>query len=253
MAKYDKKITLNIFKLSKKQPYSSKDILKQLDKCAEDYTFPMLDNGYVHPVHSKLSAYRDENRWALVIEAIGFSYRGGGHNGITNCLHIYGNCIDTEPGTDNKNFLYLTDDNSEHSTFDEEYQESLNTNAKTMLLRGKEITINLNREFYLKKGIELEEEDKIFVWEFLRGLEPEYNADFEATETEIRERIPADLPKILELSSWHHPDCAGSEIPSKNETFKQIAKVLETGQAEYYKPTKQPNNHWKNWPVGGTL
>uniref|UniRef100_UPI003B84A6BD DUF7003 family protein n=1 Tax=Cellulophaga omnivescoria TaxID=1888890 RepID=UPI003B84A6BD len=47
--------------------------------------------------------------------------------------------------------------------------------------------------------------------------------------------------------------CADSEIPSKSKTFKQIAKVLETGQAEFYKPTEQPNNHWKNWPDGGTL
>ena len=38
----------------KKQEYSSKDILKQLDQCAEDYMFPMLDNGYVYPIHSKL-------------------------------------------------------------------------------------------------------------------------------------------------------------------------------------------------------
>lgn len=244
---------MNIFGFKKKQGYSSKDILKQLDKCAEDFTFPMLDNGYVYPVHSKMSAYRDEKRWALIIEVIGFNYRGGGHNGISNCLHIFGNCIETKPGTDNDNFLYITDDSSENSTFDEEYLESLNPETKTMVLRDKEIEINHNRDFYLNKGIELEEKDKIFVWEFLRGLEPEYNKEFEATEKEIRDRIPMDLPKIMELTEWNHPDCADSEIPSKSKTFKQIAKVLETGHAEFYKPTEKPNNHWKNWPDGGTL
>jgi hypothetical protein len=122
-----------------------------------------------------------------------------------------------------------------------------------MILREKEIIINHNREFYLTKGIELEEDDKIFIWEFLRGLEPEYNRDFEATEKEIRDRIPTDIPKVIELAEWNHPDCADSELPSKNETFKQIAKVLETGQKEFYKPTKKPNNHWKNWPDGGTF
>tara|TARA_R110001606_G_scaffold9182_1_gene39960 strand:+ start:1109 stop:1843 length:735 start_codon:yes stop_codon:yes gene_type:complete len=244
---------MNIFGFNKKQEYSAKDILKQLDKCAEDYTFPMLDNGYVYPIHSKLSAYRDEKSWALIIEVIGFNYRGGGHNGISNCLHVFGNCIDTKPGTDNANFIYLTDNSSDFPTFDEEYEESLNPKAKSIKLRGKSIEIIHKREFYLNKGIELEEEDKIFVWEFLRGLEPEYNNDFVATEKEIRERIPANLPKIMELTEWNHPDCADSELPSKNETFKQIAKVLETGKTEFYKPTKKPNNHWKNWPDGGTL
>ena len=244
---------MNIFRFNKKQEYSAKSILKQLDKCAEDYTFPMLDNGYVYPVHSKLTAYRDEKRWALIIEVIGFNYRGGGHNGISNCLHIFGNCIDTKPGTDNANFLYITDNSADFTTFDEEYEESLNLKSNTMILRNKKIAINHNREFYINKGIELEDDDKIFVWEFMRGLEPEYNKELEATEKEIRERIPMDLPKIMELTEWNHPDCADSELPSKNGTFKQIAKVLETGKKEFYKPTKKPNNHWKNWPDGGTL
>ncbi len=244
---------MNIFRIKKKYNYSAKEILQQLDKCAEDFTFPMLDNGYVYPIHSKLSGYRDEKRWVLIIEVIGFNYRGGGHNGITNCLHIFGNCIETKPGTDNNNFLYITEDSPDCSTFDEENLESLNPEAKTMILRNKEITINHSREFYLNKGIKLEEKDKIFIWEFLRGLEPEYNKEFEATEKEIRERIPADLPKVMELTEWYHPDCADLELPSKNETFKQIAKVLETGNPEFYKPTNKSNNHWKNWPDGGTL
>ena len=244
---------MNVFRLKKKQEYTAEEILKQLDTCAEEFTFPMLDNGYIYPVHSKLSAYRDEERWALIIEVIGFNYRAGGHDGITNCLHIFGNCIDTKPGTDNANFLDITDNSSDFPTFDEEYMESLNPEAKTMVLRDKEVIINHNREFYLNKGIELDERGKIFVWEFLRGLEPEFNKEFEATEKEIRVRIPVDLAKIIELTEWYHPDCADSELPSKNETFKQIAKVLETGQTELYKPTTKPNNHCKNWPEGGTL
>ncbi|MBC3760059.1 hypothetical protein H7U19_16750 [Hyunsoonleella sp. SJ7] len=244
---------MNIFGFKKKKEYSSKEILAQLDKCANDYTFPMLDNGYIYPIHSKLTAYRDEKRWALIIEVFGFNYRGGGHNGISNCMHIFGNCISTNPGTDNANFLQITNDTPDSLTFDEEYQESLNPQAKRMTLRGMEIDINHDREFYLNKGIELEEENKIFVWEFMRGLEPEYNNKFEATEKEIRERIPEDLPLILTLKEWNHPDCAGAELPSSNETFIQIAKVLETGKIEYYNPTLKPNNHWKNWPEGGKL
>ena len=189
---------MSIFGFNKKQKFTAKEILKQLDKCAEDFTFPMLDNGYTYPVTSKLATYRDKERWVILIEVIGFSYRGGGHNGINNCLHIFGNCIDYEPGTNNNNFLCPTENSSNGRTFDEEYEESLNSEIKTVVLRNKEITINHNSDFYTKKGIELEEEDKIFIWEFLRGLIPEYENDFFATEAEIRERIPKDLPKLME-------------------------------------------------------
>ncbi|TVZ23802.1 hypothetical protein JM84_2756 [Dokdonia sp. Hel_I_63] len=237
----------------KKQKYSRKSILKQLDSCAQNFTFPMLDNGYIYPVTSRMTAYRDDERWALIIEVVGFNYRGGGHDGINNCLHVFGNCIVTEPGTDNSNFLNMTNDSEDFKTFDEEFEESLNPNAVTMVLRGQKVLINHSPEFYLNKGIELEDKSVIYIWEFLRGLVPKYDEVLLATDQELRERIPKNLPLVLALSEWNHPDCADSELPSENETFRQIAEVLETGNREFYKPTKDPNNHWKNWPEGGTL
>lgn len=233
--------------------YTQKDILDQLNQCADGFTFPMLDNGYVYPVDTKLSAYRDENRWVLLIEVVGFNYRGGGHNGITNCLHLFGNCLSFPPGTNNANFIYITDNSSEGSTFDEEYIESLNPEVNTFLIRGKEIKINHSPSYYASKGIELEQPPQIKIWEFLRGLIPEYRSDLLATEEEIRSRIPKDIPLILTLDEWYHPDLAGSEKPSDNETFQLIAEVLEKGNNQIYKPTQMPNTHWKNWPEGGTL
>jgi hypothetical protein len=74
-----------------------------------------------------------------------------------------------------------------------------------------------------------------------------------ATETEVRERVPNDIPRIIELHDWFHPDVVNGELPSENETFKQIAEVLETGSVVAYRPTHKPNTHWRNWPKGGTL
>jgi hypothetical protein len=80
-----------------------------------------------------------------------------------------------------------------------------------------------------------------------------YHDKLVATEDEIRERIPVDLPKVLELKAWFHPDLVNGELPSQNETFQQIAEVLETGDISCYRPTRQPNTHWSNWPDGGTV
>lgn len=236
-----------------RKDFTAKEILQQLDKCAEDFTFPMLDNGYVYPVDSRLTAYRDKTRWALIIEVVGFNFRGGGHNGITNSLHIYGNCLNFPPGLDNNNFLFLTGNSDEGNTFDEEQQDSLNPNVHSMLLRGQKIPVPHDSEFYLSKGISFEDEPHITIWEFLRGIAVDHQEHIFATEAEIRQRLPVDLPAVIRLNEWYHPDLASGEKPSENETFQMIAKVLETGDQQFYKPVNAPNNHWSNWPDGGVL
>ncbi|MGK0323072.1 MAG: hypothetical protein ACJARX_001578 [Psychroserpens sp.] len=57
----------------------------------------------------------------------------------------------------------MIENNLDFQSFDEKHEESLNSKAKTMKLRDKEINLNHNREFYLNKGIDLKEGDKIFV------------------------------------------------------------------------------------------
>ncbi len=229
------------------------EILNQLDQCNSDYTFPMLDNGYVYLAGTKLSAYRDEKLWVILIEVIGFNYRGGGHNGISNCLHIYGNCLSYPPGTANENFLTLTDNANDSNTFDDEEDFYLNPHCSSFRLRNEVLPIIHDRQKYKSLGIEPEDETSINAFEFLRLLDALYHDKLVATEKEIRERIPADIPKIIELDEWFHPDVINGKLPSENETFKQISLTLETGNIEYFRPTQKPNTNWRNWPDGGTL
>ncbi len=52
-------------------------ILAQLDKSAEDFTFPDLGHGYYFAIDSRLHAYADADRWALIVEAVGYNPRAG--------------------------------------------------------------------------------------------------------------------------------------------------------------------------------
>src|SRR5579864_9151315 len=52
-------------------------ILSILDRSCDTYTFPMLDNGYVHLAATRLSLHRSAANWAMVIEVFGFSPRAG--------------------------------------------------------------------------------------------------------------------------------------------------------------------------------
>jgi hypothetical protein len=232
--------------------FSVASILAQLDSCAADFTFPFLDNGYVYMGGTKLHLYRDDTQWIIIIEVIGFNYRSGGHNGICNCLYVFGNCLAYPPGTKEDNFLPLTEDFEEQPTFDE-FQEVLNPISDFFYLKGVKTRIPHSQIEYNNYGIELEYDDAITVFEFLRLLVDKFPNQVFVDGKEIAARIPIDIPLILQLQEWHHPDCSNSELPSENETFQQLAKVLETGNIQFYKPTHKPNTHWSNWPEGGTL
>jgi hypothetical protein len=230
--------------------FTTTEILDQFDACIRECTFPMLDNGCVYPVDVRLEAYRDETRWAVVIEVVGFHYRAGGFDGISNCLHLFGNCLKRRPGTANEDFLYPTSDGSQ---FDHEFGATVRPDAKSIRIRDMDVPLRLSQSAFEAAGIDLLEPPTVYIYELLRLLSRTHRRLFLATEEELRDRVPPDLPMILRLDEWHHPDLAGDELPSENETFQMISDVLVSGDAGVYQPTLVPNTHWSNWPAGGTL
>ena len=233
--------------------FTTEEILAQLDQCAADFEFPMLDNGYVHLADVRLEAYRDDVRWAIVIEVIGFSVRAGAHDGINNCLHLFGSCLKRTPGTANEDFLHLTEDGTDGPVFVEDSLDIVRPEARAIQVRGQTIAFSLHESEFAKQGIDLEEPAVVHAHELLRLLAGTHRTLFLATDAELQDRVPPDLPMVLRLDEWHHPDLAGSELPSRSATFQMIAEVLVTGDSSRYKPTTTPNTHWRHWPEGGTL
>jgi hypothetical protein len=233
--------------------YSRGEILDQLDACAQNFTFPMLDNGYVYLGDTRLSSYRDDKRWAIIIEILGYHVRAGNHDGLHNCLHCFGNCLKRAPGTANEDFLFVTEDGPESPTFDDEHGWYIREDAKTIRIRELIVPLKLSQEQLAEKEIDLVEAPQITGAELMRSLLPEYRELLLATEEELRGRIQPELPLILRLDEWHHPDLAAGELPSESKTFQMISEVLVTGDASRYCPVDKPNTHWMNWLEGGTL
>lgn len=233
--------------------YTQSEILSQLDACAADFTFPMLDNGYVYLGDTRLSAYRDSARWAIVIEIFGANQREDGHDGLRDCLYCFGNCLHRPPGTANEDFLSRTSDGPAGPTFDDEYGWYVSKEIQSILVRGQVVPVDLSDSALASKEIDPVEDDLRTGEELMRSLLPEYRDMLLATEEELRQRIPIDLPLILRLEEWHHPDLVNDEKPSDSRTFQMIADVLVSGDPALYQPTEAPNTHWSNWPEGGTL
>ena len=232
--------------------FTEAEILGQLDDCALKFEFPMLDNGYVYPGDVRLHAYADQSRWALIIEHLGYHLRAGNHDGVTNCLHYFGNCLPRKPGTANEDFLMVTADGPDQETFQEEVNCYLRNPKGEIYLRDELVPYDCTPDSLAEKGIPTVDE-KPSGTELLRSLLPQYKNLLLANESELRMQLPNDLPHLISLDEWYHPDLAGDDLPSANETFQMIATVLCTGEATMYKPTFLPNTHWSNWPDGGTM
>lgn len=240
-------------------------ILSVLDDCCDAFTFPMLDNGYVHLAATRLALFRSEEDWAMVIEVFGFSPRAGLPD---VCVYTFGSRLhDRNPPADyqtreaHKNYLTHNPHNEsrffnpvEEGTWQhDDFSELVSNEATDVVLRGRPMRLPALDE-YARFGIELEDSTRVHVFELCRYLAAVERELVLATPSEQRVSVRPEMTRILQLEEWHHPDVVDENSrPSCSETFQQLAEALHSGDVSIYKPSMAPNTHWRNWPDGGTL
>ncbi|MEV6816808.1 hypothetical protein [Micromonospora sp. NPDC051296] len=184
----------------------SVEVLEQLDAASEEFLFPDLGHGYYYAVDARLHGYWDAWQWALIVETVGYSPRAGN---LIDVLHVFGDCLTRgEPGYGYDDFHERVDNWDEI----EDPNEPETYRGGPVVVRGQTIAVTA------EPG-----EDLVDV---LRLLVPRHRALLLADEGELRRRIRVDIPEVLRLDQWHHPDLAGGLRPSESETFRQIADVL---------------------------
>jgi len=229
-------------------------ILEQLDRAAKDFVFPMLDNGYVYPADVRLTVYRATRRWLMIVEVLGVSNpRVSGCDVFENVLHLFGNHLAREPGTANEDFLHPIESRPDDPLFEDEFEWYVRSQARSLSIRGHHIALDISEEALANRGLELLDPPNVDPVIVMRSLLPEQRVLLLATPEDLAARNPDDLPLFIRLDEWFHPDLAAGELPSGCETFQMLAEAIVTGDAERYRPSREPNTHWRNWPDGGTL
>ena len=230
--------------------YRVGDIQKQLDDCVRAGMFPALDNPSMFLGDVRMHGFRDGLRWAVVIEQLGFLAGVPGHGGINNCLYCFGNCLNRPPGLENDDFLTVTADGTEGPTFDADGLH-VRPEARSIRIRGNLVPLNLAGPALAARGIVLETPPQVQGFELLRSLLPEYRHWLLASEAQLRQRVPADLPGLLTVDQWVHPDVNKGVLPSATPMFRMLAKTLVSGDKDFWTMRELPNTHWKHWPAGG--
>jgi Family of unknown function (DUF7003) len=212
------------------------EILAQLDEAYREYRFADPEHPYSSAIDARMHVFRDDERWALLIELVGYNPRAVD---VTDVVHTYGNClIRGRQGYENEDFLSRIDNMDEIE--DRDNPEYLRVDGGPIEIRGQRVPVTAHA------GDPLED--------VFRLLVPEHRDLLLADETELRRRIPADLPRILVLEEWWHRDPDRyDQLPSETETFQQLAEVLATGDLARYRPSMAANTHWSNWPESGSL
>jgi len=244
-------------------PIEVDHILSILDRCCDQFTFPMLDNGYVYLAATRLSLYRSVADWAMVIEVFGYNPRSWLPDtciatfASTVCNRdipeVYGrkeieNLLANNPNNDCR-FVRPIDEGDWQD--DQDYLVA--AGAKEFVLRGQPQQIPSLAE-YTARGIALEDPPRVQAFEFCRFVADVARESVLATTRERRLSVSPDMAQILQLEEWHHPNVVDSaDRPSGSETFQQLAQVLATGDVALYQPSRPPNTHWRNWPEGGML
>ena len=242
--------------------HTADQIVSILDRCCDTFTLPMLDNGYVYLAATRLSLFRSFEDWAMVIEVFGFSPRSGLPD---THIHTFASSINNRKSTrdyasQEAYDAYLANNPNDefHFVFPIEdgnwiEGEVVADGATALTLRGQSIPIP-DQADYQRAGVTLAQPPDGAAFELCRVLAHEARDAVLATPDERRINVPNELQLLLTLEEWAHPDVVDeTKRPSGSATFRQLARVLVTGDINEYRPAEAPKTHWRNWPDGGTL
>ena len=229
--------------------YTAQSIIRQLNDSVGPSQFPAFDGGTAVPADARLTVYRDDRRWAMVIEMLVFFPPSPGHWGIVDMPYVFGNCLTGDIGFVNRDSIQITSDGPDAPVFLPPIGLSVNPEARSIRIRGQVVPLDLSPAALKQKGIRFSKklglQGEHVVWSLL----PEHRDALLATEKEKRRRLPKGLPKFMQLEEWNHPPLFDDDgmYPSESETFCTLADAIEKGDPACYRPKLRPNTHWRKW------
>ena len=216
--------------------WQPKDILSTLDRCCEEFTFPALDNGYVYPAATRMSVYRSDEDWALVIEVFCFSPRSGIPDTQIYTIASRLRRLKTPADYISRDAYdkYISANGNNESTFvfpieEGDWQDSvepefLAPGAHSVKLRSK-IIRTPRMDAYRECAVPLRVPNRVLVFEFCRYLAATSRDNVLASANERRVCVPDELQQIMQIEEWSHPDIVGGVLASSSRSFCELSEV----------------------------
>jgi hypothetical protein len=220
---------------SSEHPEWEIECLKQLDRHAKAYDFPVLNNVYFHNADVRLNVFRNDSEWLIVFQEIALSQK----HGFVDSVSAYGNKLQ-KTGTLLGVRITQTD----------KYTNVSNAGSFSLVINGKDHHFAPSEEDYRKAqvGPDAVMPEGAKLLRLLAFLMPDELFLNDGRLLEICGRKSAALEKFMQLDDWQHPDVAIDELPSQSPCLRSLAKALAIGDVNLYEcPAKIWNTHWSNW------
>jgi len=221
--------------------------LKDLDKHAFEFNFPVLDNAYIDMAGARLTAFRSTEDWAIAFEVLGFSNQQGI---FANDLFGFGSCLTKEGIISSSPVMFPS---SSKPLIDPQTEAWIaDWKNWAIIVRGKLYEFLPSRDEYIDAGIDVPSEGgpgslkEAQIMRFF--IHREGDCDLFMQEAELREelKLSSSMAVFIQTKDWQHPDIVGGEKPSGNVSIKSLLVALGVNYpADFQKG--RPNTNWKLW------
>jgi hypothetical protein len=223
-------------------------ILKDLDKHAAEFNFPVLNNAYVEFAAARLTAFRSIEAWLIVFEILGFSNR---EVEFVDDLYAYGSCTEKEGFVGEEIPLTSVPTNP---LFDSTTNECIaDWSHWSATVDGQIMTFSPIVEEYIEAGVPVKREagpGSLAEIELLRFLIHRVGENrLFLNDESILKHFPkcGELNKFIQTTQWQHPDVADGEIPSQNRSIRSLVEAITERDPSLF-DHGHPNTDWRFWP-----
>lgn len=222
-------------------------ILKDLDKHASEFNFPVLNNASIEFAAARISAFQGDNDWLLVFEVLGFSTR---EIEFVDDLYAFGSCVEREGFVGEE--VPLTS-SPKLPLFDVETNECIADWSRWSIRVGnEEMSFSPSRDEYAEALIIIDRhtgQGTLHEIELLRFLIHRLGEKrLFLSDQVLMNYFPkcGNLTKFLQSTWWQHPDVAAGEKPSQNVSIRSVLEALSHRDPSLF-DSGVPNTHWKCW------
>jgi len=216
------------------------EVLQTLDSASEKYDFPMFNNEFFHYADCRLSVFLTNDEWIVVFEEVAFTTQ----HLFGNWIAAYGNTIETQ-GT--QRIIKCLSPMPGTTFVDEHGMLSMNPNSFEVLIHGKRYTFSPSKSDLVNLGVTA---DMPLGAQIIRWVSNELGSDLFITSSldllSACGRGSASPDLFLQTEKWNHPDIANDILPSRTNSFRSLARAIETGDATMFKAGRD-NTDWKLW------
>jgi hypothetical protein len=223
-----------------------RELLRDFDKHAAEYNFPVFDNAYLEFAASRLSAFTSSESWLTTFEVLGFSTR---ESEFLNDLYAYGSCVKTE-GFQGEELLIASD--RERSLFDRDTNVfAADWSDLSFKLLGETIRLRPSKDDYLQANLAIDRPPgpgSLTEAELLRFLVHRFGDHLFLGDADLLARFPqcVRMRKFLQTTSWQHPDVSAGDLPSENPSIRSLVSALIADDPSIFDPA-QANTDWTMW------